>query len=360
MVFGIDDALLAPIIGSAVAPIIGGIIGNASASDDRDAAKKAQADALKQILDLQVPDPEQQKIYLERLVSQGKLDPDTEAYISATPSKMENINVDPRLKDAQMKALTQMQALGTTGLNAEDKLMLNKLSADTARQARGRDEGILQNMAMRGMGGGGQELVARMMSSESAAQNQGEESDRIAAMAQRRALESIANAGGMAGNMRNQDFDQQSAVARAQDEINRFNTSNRISAQQRNIDRANSAKEFNLREAQRISDANVGLSNQQEIANKGLVQQKYNNELNRAGMASGAFNTAAQNYNSSAQGTANMWAGIGSGVGKGFAGIAEASLPRGRRKTDTPQTSSPVAFGDSDEWLDYADPRKQK
>lgn len=335
------------LIGSALAPAIGGIVGNIMGSGDRDAAREAQARALKEMLDLQVPNPEDQKIYLQKLVSQGQLSPEMEAYISAAPSKMEGVSTDPRLKEAQMKALAQMQDLGKTGFNAEDKMVLNKVAADTARQSQGRDQAIMQNMAMRGMGGSGQELAARMMSAQQATQNQAEEGDRVAAMAQRRALESIAQAGGMAGSIRNQDFDQQSAVARAQDEINRFNTQNRISAGQRNTDRTNAARQYNLSEAQRIADTNVGLGNQQEIHNKGLSQQNFENRYRRAAGAAGAYNQEAQNRSAEAQAVGNMWAGIGSGAGRTAGAVAMMS-----GSTNAPRTASTAEVNDTLQGLD--------
>ena len=339
---------------SALAPVIGGAIGNAASSGDRDAARQAQAEALKQMLDLKVPDPQQQKIYLQRLVSQGQLDPEMESYINASPSKMEGVSTDPRLKEAQMRALSQMQSLGNTGFNAQDKMVLNQAAADTARQAQGRDQSILQSMAQRGMGGAGSELAARMMSAQQATQNQAEQGDRVAAMAQQRALESIAQAGGMAGSLRSQDFDQQSAIARAQDQINQFNTQNRIAAQQRNVSASNQAQQYNLAERQRIADTNAGLANQQEIHNKGLSQQNFDNQYRRAAGVGGAYNTAAGNYNNNAQAISNMWAGIGSGVGR-----TAGALAMGMKGSPTaPESGMPEqGFGNDDQaWLKYAKP----
>lgn len=310
---------------SALAPIAGGIVGSIMDNGDEDASKQAYAEALRQWASLNAPSIEEQKIFLEKLGAQPDLTPEMEAYIQAEASRMEGVSADPRLKEAQMKALEQMQSAGITGLNAEDKYALNKASAQTARDARGRDSAILQNMAMRGMAGGGQELAARMMASQNATQNQAEESDRVAAMAMRRALESRAQAGTMAGQMRTEDFNEKSSVARAQDEINRFNTQNRINTQQRNVGARNAAQEYNLNRSYDVEKNNVAIANRQEDHNKGLYQTHFQNQLDIARGRSGAYNTEGGRRDDSAARTRNMWSGIGRGVGRGLSALANDS-----------------------------------
>jgi hypothetical protein len=301
---------------AAAAPIVGGLLGGLLNNGDEDAANAARQRALQQIMDLPIPDIEKQKIVLNHLQSQGQLSPTLEGTESLQDSGMNSIQSDPRLRDAQMNALAQMQGLSTTGMNADDRMVLNKMRNDVAAQAQGRDQGILQQMEQRGMGGSGNELAARMMASQAATQQAQTAADSQASMAQQRALQAMAQAGTLGGQVRGQDFDQAAAKAQAQDEINKFNTTNRQSVQSRNVAARNQAAETNLSNAQRIADSNVGFDNQAEINNKGLVQQNYENELAKRKAAAGMLGDEAAAKQKSADQTSAMWGGIGQGVGQ--------------------------------------------
>src|SRR6185437_16468176 len=79
----------------------------------------------------------------------------------------------------------------------------------------------------------------------------------------------------------------------------------------------------NLANEQAISNANVGISNQQEQYNKGLVQQQFNNEMNLANGEANALNGVASGYAQQGQADANRWSNIGNAVGQGVAAIAK-------------------------------------
>lgn len=310
MVFGIDDLI------SGGAGILGGALGGIFGNGDAQKAKELQQQALDKINGLNAPNIEDLKLQLEQLRSQGQLTPEMEDTINQQASELENIKSDPRLKDAQMSALQKLQQTGQEGISAQDRMRINDVRRSTEQDAHSRDEAILQNMAARGAAGSGSELAQRLISSQSQADRAGQQGDNIAAQANQQALDAIMKSGQLGGDIRNQDFSQQSQIANAQDVVNRFNAANRQNVSNANTSAKNQAQAANLTAAQRIADSNVGTSNQQQEYNKNLLTNQYNQQVQKAGMQANALNNQAANLNKSAQGTRDIWSGVGEGVGQ--------------------------------------------
>jgi len=306
-----------PLLIAAGATLASAAIG-ASAKGASDAqARAAQAAALAEWMKLNVPDPEQQKIVLQQLKSAGKLSPELEQTFQQQASLMGGIQTDPRLKEAQMNALSQLQQVGSSGgMMLEDKAALNEISSESANQARGAEQAIQQNMQARGMGGSGMEMAARLSSQQAAATRNANQSMTVAGMAQKRALDAMMQSGQLGGQIREQAFGEDSRKAEAQDAINRYNTANSQDVLQRNTATRNRVNESNLNNDQRIADTNAGLANQQEIHNKGLGQQQFENEAQKTAGMTGQYNTNANAASKSGQESAAMWSGIGQGIGQ--------------------------------------------
>ena len=247
----------------------------------------------------------------------------------AGDSEMKGVSTDPRLRDAQMSALMDLQNISSSGgMTAEDKANLSRIQGQTAQADKGRREAILQNAAARGMSGSGNELLAQLQSSQAATDRQSQEGLDIAGMAQARALQAMMQSGQLGGSIRGQDFGEQSAVAQAQDAINKFNVANQNTASQYNAtalnqtgqfnagnqldtDKFNSAQAYDLNKnntaiqnqalfanhdgRQGISNANVDIGNKQATANAGKAQQNFQNQLDLANGRTGAAKSA-QNY----------------------------------------------------------------
>lgn len=322
-----------PIIAGAIgAPIAGSLIGQAMSSGDREAAEQARAKALQEILGIHVPDIKSQEIALADVGQVGELRPEMEQDILAGPSRFETISVDPRLKEAQMRALQELEEIGSAGgLRPEDQALLNQSRREVARDDRARRDSVLQNMAARGLGGSGMELAAQLASNQAAAERQSQESDRTGALASQRALEAIMNSGQLGGSIRGQDFSEQAQAAQAADAISQFNTANRLSLQARNMGARNQAQQRNLTEQQRVADTNVGQRNQETVTNKGLLQQQFSNQMARGQAAAGQQRQDAAANDASAAQTQQMWAGLGQAAGQGltaYGGYKNAATTR--------------------------------
>jgi hypothetical protein len=161
------------------------------------------------------------------------------------------------------------------------------------------------------MGGSGFEFASRLGSQQAGADRDANNSLKVAAQAQDRALQSIMQSGQLATQYRNQDFDEQAKRAAAADAINRFNTTNMQDVQSRNLASQNRAAEMNLAERQKISDQNVNLANQEQKYNKDLLQQKFENEAKVAAGKSGQYAGQAQSEMQKGQALGNMFTNFG-------------------------------------------------
>lgn len=107
--------------------------------------------------------------------------------------------------------------------------------------------------------------------------------------------------GQLGGQVRSQDFNEQSAKAQAADSISRFNAANRQDVLAKNVGTRNAANQANLTESQRIADANAQMRNNQQQYNKELQQQRFDNQSRIVSGRSGALQTQAGQLGQQAQ-----------------------------------------------------------
>jgi hypothetical protein len=292
-------------------------IGASQRANAQNFAEQQQAEALRRWLDLNIPSVEEQKVFLEHLKSQGQLTPELEQAFQQQDSSLSSYNADPNAKEAQLNALSKLQQIGDSGgMLLEDKANLNQIAQDNAAQERGSRDAIMQNMAARGMAGSGAELAAKLAGEQGSATRAANQSMSVAAQAQKRALDAIAQSGQLGGSIRTQDLSEAEKKAAAQDAINKFNTVNRQDVVAKNVAAKNDAAKYNLNNNQRIADTNVGLTNQQELHNKDLIGKNYQDQLSKVAGSTGQYNTNANAALAAGKDAAAMWGGIGQGVGE--------------------------------------------
>lgn len=289
-------------IGALTDLISGGAFGQA-----KDSAR-AGVDAYK---DVDLPSYEELQAELTGLVNSGEMTPEQAQAVLQQQSEFSGITLDPKLKQAQMEALAQLQEIGQNkGLTAMDRAQLAEIQGEEATQARGAREAILQNAAARGMGGSGLEIMAQMKNAQDSATRQSGRDTQVAGLAQQRALQAIQGAGQLGGQMNTQDFEQQAKIAQAKDAINQFNTANQNQFNLANTGARNEAQQFNLQKQLEVNKANTDIKNQQAQGNAAARQQVAANQLNRAGGVSGAYNNLAQQDIAKGQANTQMFGSI--------------------------------------------------
>lgn len=278
---------------------IGGVAGYMMGADDN------SDEHLKRTLAMAegIPLPVLKQYYPDIYQTVVSLNPELETAVNLGPSAMEGVSTDPALKQAQMKALLQMQEVAENGgMNFTDKAALNNIQNEVNTNLQGQQGAIMQNLATRGMSGGGSELVQRQMAAQGASNQQADMALNVKAQAERRALEAMMQSGQLAGQQQGQDFAQQSNIAQAKDAINQFNTANQQQVMTNNTSAKNNSQQWNAQNAQSTANSNTQNANAARQQNLTLEQQQYQNRLAKLGITA----TANQNLatNSAAQAAA--------------------------------------------------------
>jgi hypothetical protein len=287
--------------------ILGSIIGG-------NASKKAAAQAAaiqeqnyqrnKALLEaVGIPSVEAQEIALKNPESVGDLVAELQG-----DTGLKDIATDPRLRQNQMQALAEMKGLSETGLGTVDRIALDEAQTEATSADKSRRAAMLSQMAQRGTMDSGAALAAQLQSSEAANQQAMQQSQNIAKQSATNRMNAITSLASQSGQMEQRDYGRQADAATAQDAIQRFNVGTR-----------NNVNSSNLTNKQNIANAGTSNANQQEMYNKGLLQQDYTNRLNRAQSIAGMNNSQANNQSSAAlaagAGKANMYGQIGQAVG---------------------------------------------
>jgi hypothetical protein len=307
--------------GTALGQIGAGVMGSQAA----ERSQKKQLDFLKSIYKqaarVQAPSIAEQEIDLELLKSLGSYSPEElEANILAGDTSLSDINLDPRLKAAQMQALEKVgDIVSSRGLTQEDMASLEQLRRKSAAENMAKQAAIKQDMQQRGQLGAGQELAMRLQGAQSTDTSM--QDLELAKIAQQRALQAIASQADLASGIRSQDYAQMLDEAKALDYIRNDNLSHQRGVQQQNWATRNQANLYNLEKAQNIANQNVALRNQQQQANKGLIAQKYQQELARVNAMSGTAAPVGNVMGQQAAAQAGVWGGIGQAIGGAGSGL---------------------------------------
>lgn len=313
---------------------------NAGKSDTKQAIA-LQREAVEKLEALGVPTVEAQQIALQNPELVGQL---TAQQLGS--SSFEDLQVDPRLQNAQYNALQQLAGLSQQGLSPEDIAQYNQVGRQAAAQAQANRETTLQDAAQRGTLDSGSLLAAQLSGAQGAADRVSQQGMQVAANAGAARRQALSDYGNMASSLRGQDFNQQSSVAQAKDAIKNFNAQNRQSVDQ-----------YNLGNKQAIENQRAATANQQEQYNKGLIQQKFQNEYQKAGGTAAQLNNLSGTYAQAGQNAAASQAAQNNaliGVGTSLAGAALAGPVGAKVASAATPTPSPY-----DVWAKQYDASKK-
>lgn len=301
------DPMTMAMIGGAGANIIGGVLaGNAAkkASNQAAAINEQNYQRNKALLEsVGIPSIEAQEIALTNPEYVGDLVAELQG-----ETALKEIATNPQLRQKQMDVLAQLEGLSQTGLGTVDRIALDEAEEKATQDEKSRRASILSEMAQRGTLDSGAQLASQLQSNQQANQNQLDAARNIAKQAQSSRLSAMNALASQAGNLENLDYNRAADVATAQDAIQRFNASTR-----------NQANQYNTTSRQNLANQTSSNANEQQMYNKGLLQQDYTNRLNRAtaqaGMNTNYASNQAQNALTAGAGKANMYSQIASGVG---------------------------------------------
>lgn len=335
MAIATGTALALSAAGSALAGIGGAVIGNMESANDRKLAADAQRKALAEIEKLGAGPDLAKEIFLKEFKVAGVLTPELEREVDKGVSKVAQIQEDPRLKKAQMDALSAIQERGRTGFTPEEAMQLRKERATAERSAEAKRQQILAGLRARGALDSGAGIAAQLQSADELAAQQAEASDRFSGMASQRALQAMTQGGELAGSIRGREFDIAQRKAGSEEEMQRFNIANRGAQEQRRAEREMAARQYNLGIAQDVANKVVAQQNQ-EALRRGYTapMQMRQDQLNVAGMKAGAYTGQAQQLQQQAAQTQQGWAQMGSAVGGAIGSVGQYAINAPLRQSE--------------------------
>jgi hypothetical protein len=235
---------------------------------------------------------------LEALTGQ-QLTPEAIQALTLGPTAFGDITTDPRLRQAQLGALQQLQQIGAAGgLTPQDIARQELINQQIAQQQRGSREALLQQAGARGLAGTGAELGALLASQQAGTQARALAGTQTAAEAQRRALQAILQSGQLGGQIRGQEFGEQAQAARARDIINQFNIQNRQQTLAQNVAARNLARQQNIQQQTQAQ------------------QQFFQNQLAKLGLQQQALGATGQEQARREAQTAGILGGLGEAAGR--------------------------------------------
>lgn len=339
---------LGPALG-ALGSIGGSLIGASAAGADREAARQAYEQSVRDYEAIGIPSAEAEQIVLEKYKSAGQWTPELEQAVKLGDSSMLGISTDPVYTAAAKKALLDLQNLGDQGgMTLQDQANLEKNLGNISAEERGHRQAILQNAAQRGGYGSGAALAAQLANQQDASQRAHQIGLDVNAQAQQRALQAIQAAGQLGTNLQNQEFNEKAKVSEAQDAIARWNAQNLQGVYGRNTGYGNQAQQYNLNAAQNLMNANTDIGNNQETYNKKLIEQNFNNQLALNKAKADARSGQATNFNMNANQTAQNWGNIGSAFAQ--AGGAVGQRLNQPQQTTTQTVKTPPGVPTEDDW----------
>lgn len=278
-------------------------------------ANRLMRDNIARLEAIGIPTVEAQRIALEAPELVGQLEAE-----ALGPSRFEEVKMDPRLQAAQMAALEGITGITEAGgLDAQSRLNLEEGLGRIA----GAEQARLQQLREDPTLGQGQKLALQAQAIQGAGQGGRDVALQTAAQAQQARMAALGQQANMASGMQGQQLQLAGQKASAADVINQFNAQQRMGVQSQNL----AAK-------QAIANQAAATKNQQEMYNKALLQQQFQNQMAKATGVTGQQSAMAGNLQQQAAAaqqaqqaqTGALFTLAGAGVGGAFGGAAGAQL----------------------------------
>jgi len=286
---------------------------------DRDAAEEGLTEGQNAYRGLQVPD--YQPVEYTGPNEAGDVTAQTAALERIGPTAYGDIAVDPRLKSSQLAQLSALEDLRNSGgMNAADRANLARISNEESAKEQSQRAAIMQGAQARGTASSNMNLIQMLQAQQSGANRQAQRDLDVAGMAQDRALQAGGMASSLAGNMSQQDFNQQAQIAAARDTAAKFNAQMSNQNSQFNVGNQLRADMGNQSKTQGVYDRLATAKMEQERQNKFVSPQaQFQAGATRAGGIANA-GAASAKYYGDREDTAKK---AQSGLWGGAAGLAE-------------------------------------
>ena len=263
---------------------------------------------------------------------------------------------DVAAQQAQLSALQQLQANG--GMTAADNANLANIRQGEAQQEKSQRDAILQNAHMRGMANSNMGLMAQLNANQGAATRQNQSDMSVAAQAQNNSLNAGSQAASLAGNMQNQNWNEQAQMAAARDAASKFNAQTANATNQFNNQQSLQSQLANQNISQGVNNANANAyNNSQTMNNYTMPNTNFSQGATKAAGQAGAGKAQMDYYNNQQAAGAAAKSGVlggglqtGMGVGTLGLGAYKAGMFNSTPAEGASNGSMESATGSGDPW----------
>jgi hypothetical protein len=204
-------------------------------------------------------------------------------------SNVGGMQSDPALRQKQLQAIATLQnIIDQGGLDLTDRAALEEALSKADSQGQRARAGVAADAAARGQLNSGARLVMDMNAAQVGANAARRTGTEVAAEAQRRRLQAIREASGMAGGLREQDW--------------------------REAETANRAKDIR-------DERNAAAREKANLYNAGLPQQGFNNALAKATGQLPSTSAVGNALSQQAQSTQQLYAGLGQAANQAYGNV---------------------------------------
>jgi hypothetical protein len=229
-------------------------------------------------------------------------------------------------REAQMAALGRLRNLSETGEDTQSQIMRQRALGDAAAQNNAQQATIQQNAAQRGVGGSGMEFMQAMMNQQGSAQSASRNAQDAALASYQNRLSAMRDSANLGGQVRGQDFDEQSKNVGIINDYNQRKTADANRYNQYVANANNQGNMYNIGNQQRVADANVGGRNADMARAQGrkdmIEREGYNANMNKANMNIGMAGQNIQGINQAAGDRAQAIGGMQQAANTGISGYS--------------------------------------
>ena len=273
---------------------IGGIAAGIAGSKISKEQARRMRDAYAEFHGIEPPSIEELAYKLEQGAYIGDLTPESFESVEQTENALESIQKDPALRQQQVDVLDKFKQMSEEGLTEADLAAARQSQRSVSADARSREKSILRQMAQRGTLGSGAELASQLGSSQSAMEQAAKDSDSRIRQVQERMYNATAKSGQLSGDLRKQDYGEESDLAASRNAIMAANLANKRATLNANVRSRNAAMASNLANRQQHEYDRAKLGNTQSQMDADLKRERYKNQLALAEKRAGILSDAAK------------------------------------------------------------------
>lgn len=299
-------------------------------------ADQAQIDKLEGLLNkVKQPNFDVSRITPDEYKVVGTYNPKLSSYLAEkNPTLVTGTSAEAQQgADARSAVLQRYKNISDTGTDSQSAQLQQDASKSAATQAAGTMGVIQNNMAARGLGGGGTEMAMKLAAADSANQSNATQSQGIASSAYQNRLQALAQAGRIGQDTRTEGLGMEQGNANS---INNWNVRAQSGGQQvqnANDATSNTAQLHNLGQAQSTANANTTQNNAATVAqqtNNNIHQQTgFQDNMQTYGAHAGLEGKQVAQNDGVAEGNMRVIQGVAdtASIAAGAAGKASGGAP---------------------------------